>query len=233
MSGSPPSSGQPQPPATTPPRPENFSGRRFWPKPKMLLILRSIQSPHPRAIPPSSSHSRPSSPSPPSTAVAFTHDTTTPLPQPPRHHPITTTARTTTGCYKEDFKDYTACEPEPYRSDLLKYLDTLDKFIDKRETEKPLNEAIPHEHEIEKSFKMQSKDVQINPVHAVDANLVVTESSGTKSDKQDTSSRSGNYTTHAMDAYIRLVNDQEPFAKVDSNTTLDSTNMSNRGGEID
>ncbi|GKF65953.1 hypothetical protein Tco_0192470 [Tanacetum coccineum] len=101
------------------------------------------------------------------------------------------------------------------------------------ETEKPLNEAIPHEHEIEKSFKMQSKDVQINPVHAVDANLVVTESSGTKSDKQDTSSRSGNYITHAMDAYIRLVNDQEPFAKVDSNTTLDSTNMSNRGGEID
>ncbi|GJY98656.1 hypothetical protein Tco_0516086, partial [Tanacetum coccineum] len=81
------------------------------------------------------------------------------------------------GCYKEDFKDYTGCEPEPYRSDLLKYLDILDKFIDKRvpkyselrmkecevktikETEKPLNGAIPHEHEIEISFKLQSKDV--------------------------------------------------------------------------
>ncbi|GJZ25627.1 hypothetical protein Tco_0569880 [Tanacetum coccineum] len=96
--------------------------------------------------------------------------------------------------WQEDFKDYTGCEPETYRSDLLKYLDILDKFIDKKvlkyvelrmkecevkiikETEKPLNEAIPHEHEIKKSFKLQSKDVQINLVQAVDANLVVTES---------------------------------------------------------
>ncbi|GJT68057.1 hypothetical protein Tco_1019537 [Tanacetum coccineum] len=99
---------------------------------------------------------------------------------------------------------------------------------------------------------------------ALDAYLVITESSGTKSDKQDTSSRSGNYTTHAVDADIRPINDQELFSevqltsqhnilankqqhskqsepiydtylleKVDSNTTPDSTNMSNRGGEID
>ncbi|GJY73596.1 hypothetical protein Tco_0478027 [Tanacetum coccineum] len=207
--------------------------------------------------------------------------------------------------WQEDFKDYTGCEPKTYRSDLLKYLDILDKFIDKRvlkygelqmkecevktikETEKSLNEAIPHEHEIEKCFKLQSKDVQINSVQAVDANLVVTKSnayakgkvdmgkaldaglvvtgsSETKSDKQDTSSRSGNDTTHAVDAYIRPVNDQEPFSevqltaqhnvlaneqqhteqsepiydtylleKVDSNTTPDSINISNRGGEID
>nr|GEV96194.1 hypothetical protein [Tanacetum cinerariifolium] len=70
--------------------------------------------------------------------------------------------------------------------------------------------------------------------------------------------------THVVDADIRLVNDQVPYAevhltaqhnvltneqqytdqsepsydtylleKVDSNTTLDSTNMSHRGGEID
>nr|GEZ81212.1 hypothetical protein [Tanacetum cinerariifolium] len=152
---------------------------------------------------------------------------------------------------QEDFKDYTGYEPEPYRSDLLKYLDILDRLIDKRvpkygelrmkecevktikETEKPLNEAIPHEYEIEKSFKLQSKVVQINPVHTVDANLVVTKSSGTKSHKQDTSSKSGNYITHAMDADIRPVNDQEPFTKVDSNTTPDLTNMSSRGGDID
>ncbi|GJR33490.1 hypothetical protein Tco_1209174 [Tanacetum coccineum] len=57
--------------------------------------------------------------------------------------------------------------------------------------------------------------------------------SGTKSNKQYTSSRSGNYITHVVDADIRPVNDQEPFAEVDSNTTPDSTNMSNRGGEID
>ncbi|GJX34341.1 hypothetical protein Tco_0245898 [Tanacetum coccineum] len=37
----------------------------------------------------------------------------------------------------------------------------------------------------------------------------------------------------ALDTNIRPVNDQVPFAEVDSNTTPDSTNMSHRGGEID
>ncbi|GJW99728.1 hypothetical protein Tco_0183642 [Tanacetum coccineum] len=99
---------------------------------------------------------------------------------------------------------------------------------------------------------------------ALDVGLVVKESSRTESNKQVTSSRSGNDTTHAVDADIRLVNDQgslvevqltaqhnvlankqqhtkqsEPIndtyllEKVDSNTTPDSTNMSNKGGEID
>ncbi|GKA03011.1 hypothetical protein Tco_0675792 [Tanacetum coccineum] len=124
---------------------------------------------------------------------------------------------------------------------------------------KQLNEEILHEHEIEIFFKLQSKDVQINPVQAVDASLVVTESSGiesinnssdnalnksvnetqmkmqgekvyigkalvaglvvtecggTKSNKRLTSSSSGNYITHAVDADIRPVNDQVPFAEV-------------------
>nr|GEV36355.1 retrovirus-related Pol polyprotein from transposon TNT 1-94 [Tanacetum cinerariifolium] len=34
--------------------------------------------------------------------------------------------------WQEDFKDYTGYDPEPFRSDLLKYVDILDKFIDKR-----------------------------------------------------------------------------------------------------
>nr|GEU56437.1 hypothetical protein [Tanacetum cinerariifolium] len=126
-------------------------------------------------------------------------------------------------------------------------------------TGKQLNAEILHGHELEKSFKLESKDVQINLVQAVDANLVFTKSSGiesinnssenalsksvnetqmqlqeekvdmgkalddglvviessrTKSDKQNTSSRSGNYTTHVVNEDIRLVNDQEPFAEV-------------------
>ncbi|GJR71877.1 reverse transcriptase zinc-binding domain-containing protein [Tanacetum coccineum] len=182
----------------------------------------------------------------------------------------------------KDFKDYTGCEPKTYISDLLKYLDILEKFIDKsvlkygelrmqknevnaiNKSGKQLNAAILHEHEIEKRFKLHLKDVQINLVQAVDANLVVTKSSGTKLDKQDTSNISRNYTTHVVDADIRPVNDQEPLVevqltaqhnvlaneqqhteqsepifdtylleKVDCNTTHDSTNMSNRGGEID
>ncbi|GKB09385.1 hypothetical protein Tco_0837697 [Tanacetum coccineum] len=48
----------------------------------------------------------------------------------------------------------------------------------------------------------------------LDAGLVVTESSGTKSDKHDTSSILGNYTTHVVDADIRPTNDQEPSAQV-------------------
>ncbi|GJX55206.1 hypothetical protein Tco_0285103 [Tanacetum coccineum] len=152
-------------------------------------------------------------------------------------------------------------EPETYRSNLLKYLDILAKCNDKgvlkygelrmkesevkaiKETKKLLNKAIPHEHKIEKSFKLQSKDVQINPMQmqegkidmgkALDAGLVVIESSVTTSDKQDTGSKSGNNTTHVVDADTRPVNDQEPLAEVDSNTTPDSTNMSINGGKID
>ncbi|GJW92175.1 hypothetical protein Tco_0169728 [Tanacetum coccineum] len=102
--------------------------------------------------------------------------------------------------------------------------------------------------------QMQSKEGKVDSSKALDASLVVTEciaielensnsehafnksvneSSGTESGKQDTSSSSGNYLTHAVDADIRPVNDQVPFVEVDSNTTPDSINMSHRGGEID
>nr|GEU32045.1 retrovirus-related Pol polyprotein from transposon TNT 1-94 [Tanacetum cinerariifolium] len=146
---------------------------------------------------------------------------------------------------QENFKDYTGCEPETYRSNLLKCLDILAKCIDKRvlkygelqmkesevkaikKTEKLLNEAIPHEHEIEKSFRLQPKDAQINPIQVMhmqegkvdmgkklDAGLVATEISETESNKQDTSSKLGNDTTLAVDADMRPVNDQEPLAEV-------------------
>ncbi|GJT57561.1 hypothetical protein Tco_0992615 [Tanacetum coccineum] len=51
-------------------------------------------------------------------------------------------------------------------------------------------------------------------VKALDVGSVITESSGTKSDKHDTSSSSGTYITHAVDADIRPVNDQVSFAEV-------------------
>ncbi|GJX86061.1 ribonuclease H-like domain-containing protein [Tanacetum coccineum] len=95
-------------------------------------------------------------------------------------------------------KDYTGCEPEPYKSDLLKYLDILDKFIDKRLTE----------------YTQQISEGKIDMGKALDVGLIVIESSRTNSDKQDTSIKSRNYITHAMDAYIRPVNDQEPFAEL-------------------
>nr|GEX34464.1 hypothetical protein [Tanacetum cinerariifolium] len=186
-------------------------------------------------------------------------------------------------CWQQDFKEYTLCEPNTCRRDLLENLDTFEAVIHRavitygilrmkengvnalKVNEKQLNEEILYEHETKKSFKLQSQDVQINPVQAVDDSLIVsksswlesennnalsksvnetqlqrhgslvtesttletnlnvdvnaldagsviTESSETKSDKHDTSSSSENYITHVVDAYIRPVNDQVPFA---------------------
>ncbi|GJR07136.1 hypothetical protein Tco_0530120 [Tanacetum coccineum] len=157
-------------------------------------------------------------------------------------------------CWQKDFKEYTFCEPDTYRRDLLENLDTL--------------EAVIHRAVITYGrLQLQSQDVQINPVQAVDdslivsksswiesennnalstsvnetqlqqheslvtesttlevnlntdvkaldAGLVITESSRTKSDKHDTSSNLRTYITHDVDADIRLVNDQVPFAEV-------------------
>ncbi|GJY86490.1 hypothetical protein Tco_0500516 [Tanacetum coccineum] len=176
--------------------------------------------------------------------------------------------------WQQDFEDFTRCEPSAYRRELLENLDTLEAVIHRvvntygvlrmkenelnalKENGSQLHDEILHEHQIKSSVKMQSQDIQINPVQAmddslivskhfdraekqqghlgksktetrckatmkkvnmreaVDAGLVVTESSGTTPDKQDTSSSSGNYTTQAVDADIRLVNDDEPFAEV-------------------
>ncbi|GKD05967.1 hypothetical protein Tco_1180941 [Tanacetum coccineum] len=62
--------------------------------------------------------------------------------------------------------------------------------------------------------QMQSKEGKVDSSKALDTGLVATECSGTKSDKQVTSSSSGNYITHAVDADITPVIDQVPFAEV-------------------
>nr|GEY96311.1 copia protein [Tanacetum cinerariifolium] len=79
---------------------------------------------------------------------------------------------------------------------------------------------------------MQSKEGKVSSSKALDVGLIVIECSGTKLDKQDTSSSSGNDITHAMDADIRP-NDQVSFVEVDRNTTPDFTNMCDGGREID
>nr|GEV79676.1 hypothetical protein [Tanacetum cinerariifolium] len=61
---------------------------------------------------------------------------------------------------------------------------------------------------------MQMQESNVVSSKAVDVDLVVMESSGTEFEKQDTSSSSGNYLTHVVDAEIRLVNDQVPLAEV-------------------
>ncbi|GJW14044.1 hypothetical protein Tco_0018177 [Tanacetum coccineum] len=80
--------------------------------------------------------------------------------------------------------------------------------------DKSVNETLLQQHE---SLVTESTTLEANlnmDVKALDAGSVNTESSGTKSDKHDTSSSSGTYITHAVDADIRLVNDQVLFAEV-------------------
>ncbi|GJS19795.1 hypothetical protein Tco_0448427 [Tanacetum coccineum] len=143
--------------------------------------------------------------------------------------------------WQQDFKDFTRCEPSAYRRELLENLDTLEAVIHRvintygvlRMKENELNALRSmkcHKSEIETQMQrqeekidmreavietqMQRQEEKIDIHEVVDAGLVVTESNGTKPDKQDTSSSSGNYTTQAVDADIRLVNDEEPFAEV-------------------
>ncbi|GKA26625.1 hypothetical protein Tco_0712734 [Tanacetum coccineum] len=136
---------------------------------------------------------------------------------------------------------------------------------DSEMTEKPFAKYIGIKYDRRMNERqMQSKESKVVSSKALDASLVVTECSGTKSDEHITSSSSGTYITYVVDADIKPVNNQVPFAKVhltaqhnvlaneqqhidqfelsydtyllekvDSNTTLDSTNMSHRGGEID
>ncbi|GKB40005.1 hypothetical protein Tco_0884947, partial [Tanacetum coccineum] len=128
----------------------------------------------------------------------------------------------------------------------------LERAKHKREKDKRVNDRM-----------MQSKERKDNSSKALDADLVVTESNETESERHISSSRSGN-DTHVEDADINSMNDKEPMAevqfttqhnvlanvqphsvqsepiydthlleKVYSNTTPNSTNMCHMGGEID
>nr|GFA05818.1 hypothetical protein [Tanacetum cinerariifolium] len=111
--------------------------------------------------------------------------------------------------------------------------------------------------------QIQSKEGKVDSSKALDADLVVTKISGTESEKHDTSSRSENdthaedadiKTVNDKEPMVEvqltaqnniLANEEQHYVqsepiydtylleKVDSNITLDSTNMSHRGGEID
>ncbi|GJV64672.1 hypothetical protein Tco_1475500 [Tanacetum coccineum] len=133
--------------------------------------------------------------------------------------------------WQQDFKEYTLCKPDTYRSDLVRNLDILEMVIRRAinpvqavdaslvvtESSEIMSINNSSENALRKSVnetQMQMQEEKVDMGKALDVGLVVMESSGTKSDKQDTSSRSGNYTTHVVDAYIKPVNDQESFAEV-------------------
>nr|GEW99366.1 hypothetical protein [Tanacetum cinerariifolium] len=156
------------------------------------------------------------------------------------------------------FAEYIGIKVKQFRETLLLHMGNVNKSVaertcHKRQYDRRMNEG-----------HMKSRESKAVSSKALDASLVVTECSGTKLDEHITSSSSGTYITHVVDADIRPVNGQEPSAevhlttqhnvfaneqqhtdqsepsygtylleKVNSNTTLDSTNMCHREGEID
>nr|GFA76806.1 hypothetical protein [Tanacetum cinerariifolium] len=125
------------------------------------------------------------------------------------------------------FAEYTGIKVKQFRKTLLLHMGNVKEFVAERTRHKRQYDRRMNERQ------MQSRESKIVSSKALDASLVVTECSGTKLDEHITSSSLGTYITHVMDADIRPVNDQEPSAEVDSNTTPDLTNMCHRGGEID
>ncbi|GJU83872.1 hypothetical protein Tco_1291418 [Tanacetum coccineum] len=114
-------------------------------------------------------------------------------------------------------------------------LESFNAFRHMESLKESILERAKHKREYDKRVNdrtMQSKEGKFDSSKALNASLVVIECSGTESDKQDTSIKSGNDITHVMDPDIRQ-NDQVPFAEVDRNATSDSTNMCHRGREID
>ncbi|GJT26287.1 hypothetical protein Tco_0906562 [Tanacetum coccineum] len=113
-------------------------------------------------------------------------------------------------------------------------MESVKKFIDERAQHKR-----QYDRRVNKRL-MQTQESKVVSSKVVDVDLVFMKSNGTESEKQDTSSSSGNYLTHVVDVDIRLHTEQsEPIydtyllEKIDSNTSPDSTNMSHRGGEIE
>ncbi|GKA29215.1 hypothetical protein Tco_0715460 [Tanacetum coccineum] len=129
------------------------------------------------------------------------------------------------GCFTWAFVTLFEQDIQTFTCLMLLHLDQLEKQLDKddfQEDRSMVNKRL-----------MQMQESKVVSSKALDTSSVVTECSRTKSDKHITRSSSGTYITHVVDADIILVNDQVSSAKVDSNTTPDSTNISHRGGEID
>nr|GEU64417.1 hypothetical protein [Tanacetum cinerariifolium] len=156
------------------------------------------------------------------------------------------------------FAEYTGIKVKQFRETLLLHMGNVKKSVAERTRHKRQYDRRMNERQMQ---LRESKGVSSK---ALDASLVVTECSVTKSDEHITSNSFGTYITHVVDADIRPVNDQEPsvevhlttqhnvlaneqqhtdqsepsydtylLKKVDRNTTLDSTNMCHKEGEID
>ncbi|GJU14223.1 hypothetical protein Tco_1142189 [Tanacetum coccineum] len=110
------------------------------------------------------------------------------------------------------FLEYTRLDIPEFRDTLIQNMDYVKKSIEKRALHKMEYDSRVNER------LMQTTEEKVDSSKALDASLVIIESNGTESQEQDTSSRSGN-DSHADDADIRPISDEEPMAEVQ--TTAD------------
>ncbi|GJX58814.1 hypothetical protein Tco_0290204 [Tanacetum coccineum] len=152
-------------------------------------------------------------------------------------------------CWQQDFEEYTLCEPETYRRGLLRNLEKLEWAIFRaviaygvlrmkedevnalKQTEKSLNKAIPHEHEIDK-IKLAVKILGNDITHAMDADIRPNDQVPF-ADVQLTAQH--NVLANEQQHFVQSepIYDTHLLEKVDRNTIPDSTNMCHRGGEIE
>ncbi|GJY02821.1 hypothetical protein Tco_0360973 [Tanacetum coccineum] len=137
------------------------------------------------------------------------------------------------------FAEYTGIEVKQFRETLLLHMGNVKKSLAERTRHKRQYDRRMNERQ------MQSRESKVVSSKALDASLVVTECSGTKSAKHDTSSSKAFAEVQLTAQHNVPANEQqhteqsEPIydtyllEKVDSNNTPDSTNMCHRGGEID
>ncbi|GKC56714.1 hypothetical protein Tco_1084312 [Tanacetum coccineum] len=95
------------------------------------------------------------------------------------------------------FAEYTIIKVKQFRETLLLHMGNVKKSVAERTRYKR------QYYRRMKERQMQSRESKVVSSKALDASLVVTECSGTKSDKHITSSSSGTYITHVVDADIR------------------------------
>ncbi|GKA18575.1 hypothetical protein Tco_0698490 [Tanacetum coccineum] len=100
------------------------------------------------------------------------------------------------------FLEYTRIEAKEFKDTLLQHTSSVKKSIAKRTRHRR-----QYDRRVNKR-QMQTQESKVDMGKALDACLVVTESSGTQPEKHDTSSGPGN-DTHAEDADNKPVNDKE------------------------
>nr|GEV02181.1 putative ribonuclease H-like domain-containing protein [Tanacetum cinerariifolium] len=111
------------------------------------------------------------------------------------------------------FQQYAQLTIPEFRDTLIQHMESVKKSIDERAQHKKEYDSGVNERQ------MQTIEEKVDTSKALDASLVDTESSGTDSKEQDTSSRSGN-DAHDDDADIRPVYDEEPMDEVQTTAEI-------------